>query len=207
MLYSELVNLIRPEVPNAPQKLIIEHIRNATIRFCDRSRWLERDLIAINVVAGEKDYELTAGGDYSIINLVNLFYDGNELIEKSEERIAHLFAVETPLPKYYLFKERGVIRLAGLPTAAIAGGLTGRAVIKPSRIAVEASDELFEAYQEPILAGAKFRLMSMPEKPWSSPEMAAYYSNEFISGIREARVEIRRAHGNRAQAIAGRAFV
>lgn len=59
--------------------------------------------------------------------------------------------------------------------------------LKPVAFATDLPDDLFIQWFDTILAGTFFRLYSMPMKPYSSPQAAAYYGREWRKGIARAR--------------------
>lgn len=56
--------------------------------------------------------------------------------------------------------------------------------------------ELFTTWFEVILDGVLFRLYQMPNKPWASPQLAAYHGTRFRAGINRARDIAERLHTN-----------
>lgn len=58
--------------------------------------------------------------------------------------------------------------------------------LKPVAFSANLSQDLFVQWFETILAGILFRLYSLPMKPYSSPQSAAYYGREWRKGIARA---------------------
>lgn len=54
--------------------------------------------------------------------------------------------------------------------------------------------ELFTTWFEVMLDGTMFRLYQMPNKPWSSPQLATYHGTRFRQGLNRARDIAERMH-------------
>lgn len=99
------------------------------------------------------------------------------------------------LPTRFYFPDDTTVGLLLAPNAG--GNLRINAALKPTRAATTFPDWIYERYVETIAAGAKWKLLSTPKKPYTDMALAAHYEQEFIAGCGEARVRAARA-GSRA---------
>ncbi len=61
--------------------------------------------------------------------------------------------------------------------------------VAPTQDACEVDRKLYTNFYDTVIAGAKFYLYSMMDKPWSSVNRAQEYERRFLSGIRVAALE------------------
>jgi hypothetical protein len=69
-----------------------------------------------------------------------------------------------------------------------------RIALKPTRISTTIEDVVYEDYAEIIGHGAKYRLMSAPSKPFTSPDGAAASKIFFDEGVNAARQRASRGY-------------
>jgi hypothetical protein len=62
-----------------------------------------------------------------------------------------------------------------------------RVALKPTRTSTSIEDFIFEDYAETVYAGARFRLLVVPAKPYTNPELALAFQNQYIGGMNQAR--------------------
>lgn len=193
-----------PELPGAEAALVANAIKRACIEFCERSQFHRQTLTAINVVSGTASYALTApSAAYRICGVVEVQYDlttdQKELFPKTRDDLdAKLGLGWESLSGdviYYLQDTINTVRLVRKPDEAITAGLVVRVAMAPDQAATEASDEIYNEFYDAIAAGAKYRLMLMPSKPWSNSQMAGFYRDRFESEIGAAQVRAARGYG------------
>ncbi len=75
--FDTILKEVSPFVPNCPEPVMVNAIRNAAIDFCDFTGWLTQDLDPISVIANEPLYEIEADGDYEIARVMDpLWFNG-----------------------------------------------------------------------------------------------------------------------------------
>jgi len=181
-MISSLDDLIEDmfiELPGCPEALIKQQLRLAARDFCRQSEAYKIELDPINLVADQQEYDLEPGMNASIARLIWV-KTGEDIDEFTE-----------PLdPADYVLQEEYTLKLLNAPSSSITDGLVVKVALRP-----EFDDEcdldpfFLERYSSTIIAGAKFLLMKMPKKPWSYPDVAMLYRQEFRDGINEAKRE------------------
>lgn len=96
------------------------------------------------------------------------------------------------LPTRFYMPDDGRIGLALAPSET--GNLRIKAALKPTRAATTFPQWIFERYIETIAHGAKWKVMSIPKKPYSDAAMAAYHRGEFYDLIAEAKIRAARSN-------------
>lgn len=202
--YESFFPYVLPDVVGAPEPLVVHHIRNACIEFCEKSLILTRDHDPITVIQGICDYDLEPPGGYLVIKVQRAWLENNPLdpIAPDFVREAAVYnrlfasynAESRSTPHYYLQKDERTISLWPLPDRKFVNGLTLRVALKPTRTSTDIEDVIFEEYAEAIAAGALFRLQASPGKAYTNPEMAVVNKGFFEQGINVARQRASRGH-------------
>jgi len=202
-LYEDFFPYVLPDVVGAPEPLVVHHIRNACIEFCEKSLIITRDHDPITVVANTVDYDLEPPAGYLVVKVQKAWLDNNPLDPIAPDFVREasvynrLFSSYNPggsTPKGFLQKEERSISLWPMPDRKYTNGLTLRVALKPTRASTTIEDVVFEDYAEVIAQGALYRLMASPGKAYTNPEMAGINKGLFDQGINVARQ--RATHGH-----------
>lgn len=166
MNLSNLYSDVKLHVPLSPDILLARALNDAARQFCARALCWEEDLDPIIPVAGQTTYDLDLPGGAVLVKVYGLSGVGVvDLVEKT-----------------VMFDE--------VPTETV----TLRVALQPSRTATTIPDVVGERFGEAIAAGAIARMLIMPGKEWTNPQMAAYHMGVYEAGVSDALV--RRARGN-----------
>ena len=99
------------------------------------------------------------------------------------------------------FENDGVTALPPITARLSAPLPKGRKLTLVAQVRPRLADDMqipavmLSAYAEVIAAGVKARMMAMPGKEWSNPQMAAYYQERYRKGVADARWEKCRGQG------------
>lgn len=193
---------VQPYVPGCPRALIVEHIRDAAIRFCEESTIWRETLDSADAVIGVDDYTMTPDNFSRVTTIVNIMYDGTPIEHKTEEELDHIdYKWRTGItgtPKYYTLLAPNRFKLSRVPEATITDGLVVRVALKPLPSATTVADILFNDWYLQIAEGAKASLKGMKEKIWSDPNGAMDCARNFTFGYTEARIRAQHGFGRSA---------
>lgn len=214
--YTALSTRVRPKVPQCPEPLIEQAVKDAVIDFYRRSRIRRDDLTPVAAVADQAAYTLTPPANCAIVHLLALTYDGeplhptraDELDANWHDLANRRFIVDsgsseastdqwrtlTGTPKAYYQPIPTQVRLVPIPTAALANAIAARAVVCPTEASTSFDDWVFERFYPALVSGALANLLSVPNKPWTSPDLAMYHAEIFGRGISEAMGDALREH-------------
>lgn len=202
--YESFFPYILPEVPGAPEPVIVLAIRNAAIEFCERSLILTRDHDPITLVPKVVDYDLEPPiKETLIIKIQRAFVEGSKIDPLAPDQIRdpaiynRLYAEyeEQPsTPQYYLQKDERSITVWPVPDKIYRNALTMRVAMKPTRDSESVDDVIFEDYAEVIAAGALSRLMASAGKPYTNVQMAAVNKMMFDRGVNLAKLRMNAGH-------------
>lgn len=196
---------IMPSMTGLEIQFAIKHIRGAAIDFCEQSYAWRFDPIAININANQRQYSLSASfDDTEIVRVEQVFVSGKQITVTSmsglaQHNINFINVKGTPTQYTQEFTER--ISLYPLPDKGIVGGLTYKISLRPSRIADGMHDSIGKRYFDAIAHGAKARLLEIPSKPWSDPNLAAYHRAKFDMVVARARDEVSSGYGRGAKRV------
>ena len=200
-LFSSLYDEVLTEVVGVPQPVALNAIRSAAIEFCERSGVWTATHTPINSVANQAAYPFVPEAGTEVCGIFQAWYNGLKIIHRTSAQLESLvsthgstFVSGTPwtaqsgIPKYYTQDRPDEIILAPYPIEAIAAVLTMKVILRPTRAATGMEKWVLDKHFETIAHGAKLRLFSMVQKPWSSPEHAGFNNLKFEKGINDASV-------------------
>lgn len=98
---------------------------------------------------------------------------------------------DVSLPTRYYFPDDSTVGLAMPPNAA--GNLRILAALKPSRSSTVFPTWIFERHIDAVAHGAKAKVMSIPKKPYSDPQMGVYHMGMFDGLVADARIQAARS--------------
>lgn len=184
--YPDVLTSVR----GCPQPTVDHHLRRAAIELCTRSRRLKLDMPAFNTVAGTAEYALAPGAGMETVQIIDAAVDGVP-IDPVRRAIASTmtdWSTDQGRPSLYLMSGNDeTVRLWKTPDAVYAVTLT--LAIKPDQAAVGIEDWFGDRYNDTIAAGALARLMALPKKVWTNPDLALYHNERFEAGVSRACAE------------------
>lgn len=202
--YEDFFPYVLPDVLGAPEPLVVHHIRNACIEFCEKSLILTRDHDPLTIKAEQVDYDLEPPKGYLVVKVQKAWLDNSPLnpIAPDFVRDASVYnrlyssynAASASTPNGYLQKDERSISVWPKPDRDYTNGLTMRVALKPTRASTSIEDVIFEDYAEAIAQGALFRLMASPGKAYTNAEMAVVNKGLFEQAMNVARQ--RATHGH-----------
>lgn len=193
--YTDLFDEVLPEVPGVPQDLAANAIRNTVIEFCQGS-WCWRYIMdPAPVLAGLNTYELDPPPGAEVAQVLLVSVDGKEIHPIGQSDLVArlpLWATERGEVKYFLTDDPAQVILAPVPVRKIAGGLVVTAALQPTRASTTFPTWIWSRYFDALADGAKARLLAMPKKPWTSPELFTLYRGRFDAAMGGAKAESQR---------------
>lgn len=175
---------VQPHVPGCPEIVITAHLQEAAADFCERSEvWrfdIEKDFTSKNT----SDYEIDVPTGAVLANVLNLYVDTLPIKRVSDRHFDLPQNFTTSRPTYYSLYQDSQIRFYPTPDSKYTFDGTG--VLKPSLTATGVEDFIFENHGRTIACGALGKLAIIPNKEWTNPELASYYTAKFFKETDEA---------------------
>jgi hypothetical protein len=177
----------------------MEHeLRRAAQAFFRQTRAWKVDQ-ALKAVVADTDVVAVApdSTDQELVRVEAAWWDGRAMSPVTPEAVDRQFVQEwqthTGTPEHYMELAPGELRIYPVPLADAAEGLRLRLSVAPSDDATGLPDDIALRYRDEIHVGAKARLMLMPGKSWSSPDLAAVYGQAFSGMVAKATMRAARA--------------
>jgi len=199
-----LLPLIRPDVPQCPDFTIESYIVRTVRDFCEQTR-IWREWLNEPVDPGLETYPLEASAEIVAVELVQtgqgvpvrpLSYT---LPGQEEDNMDAMAGVQG-----FTFDPPNVLHLQGTPTQRME--LFADVSLRPALTDTQAPQWILEKYEDAIVNGTLYRLMTRREKPWSDPKLAGLHMQDFRRGVSTARAQRFRKHTNTSLSIKPRAF-
>lgn len=222
---SDFEALILPDVIGCPSFTLTHATRQSIIEFCRKAHVLKKDF-EFTLTSEELESDINNFYDIDLtpyvatteylkpFSIERLNLNGSDYHPIHKELLENatylsIFASQDSQStssdvKYFYFYDNDTIRifdLSGFSTLFLS------VVFKPLQTATSVPTILYEDYLEPIIAGAKYRLLSMPNKGWTDPEAAMHNRGLFREGLSEAKVQVNQGFGQKNKHVQPRSFV
>lgn len=176
-----------PAAQLCPNPIIRREIVNACRDLCERTMLWTAALDPIDVVENEPEYQLaTTGAD--IVGADRAKFNGKTIYPTSETALDEDDTQEdqttwrdktTDIPERYFVTFDKKIRLVYTPDADLSSGLEVWVILSPEITAVTVPGFLWENFKDMIADGARGRLKSIPDQPWTNLETAAGFLQSY----------------------------
>ncbi len=193
MTPEQLLPYLLPEVIGVPDSLATQAIMRSANEFCwETGIWNEiQEPIAVQDNVNEYDLDAPTGAQ--VVTIKSIWMVNRELVPVTMERLQELIPnwqeAKGSDPAYYNCpQDWSTVRIYPIPLGAGGAKLTIRASYTPNQFGSYLPQFLVDTYLDEILAGAKARLMQVPGKSWSNPQLAAVNQIAFAEGITRAKV-------------------
>lgn len=179
---KDFYDYLLPELPGCAPGFLDLHLVEVAREFCQATCVWRADLDAIDLVADEDTYDIDGSETQSVVaKVIRLTVDDDVLYDAEWTRESH-----RDEPTYHLsppFELNGDgTQLTFIedetPAEASADGLVIHAALKPKFGATFLPDLLLTVHLEAFRKAVLSRLMLMPKKPWSNPELAMHYDSQ-----------------------------
>lgn len=186
---SVALSVFRTEVmieANAPTPLVDREVRHAAIEFCDFTKTWNTEVAAegLRIEEGGVEFLYTLPTSARVVTL-HYIPPGCGRSINDAACCAATWYYSTDGSKVHITLQSDTAALDDLKFAIS---------FKPTQDATTLDDDLYNDNLEAIAHGAKARLMAMPGKDWSNPQLSAYHKNEFEKAKRKQKAEVLNAY-------------
>lgn len=190
--YTSLVKEILPYVPLCPDALVEQHIRAATIEFCERSKAYILDMDPFNTTAGVYEYDFDIPVATEVHQVLYMTHDGNDMDPISPRSLELNYPDwrnRTGSPHVYLQKSSSLFWIVPVPSGA--KEVIVSVALKPTRTSTNIDSTVSNQYRDAIIYGALYRLLRMPGREWTDVGAAREYLAQFNNEITQAELRAR----------------
>lgn len=208
--FSKMYRDVRNTVTGCPTDLVHDALRQSAIDFCKHTSVLVVTLDPISLVAGESNYDLVSDPGTHVYGLVAANLNGArlQLVTRTQLDVGYPdWESKTGTPQYALFVPgEEQVRLVPEPDAADTDALFVSVVLAPDDNADGIERDIYLRYKGVLAAGAKEKLLMLPNKAWTNPQLASFYGTEFMVGKSRARQHVLTGDSGIAHQVRGRRF-
>ena len=190
--YTSLVKDILPYVPLCPDALVEQHIRSATIEFCERSKAYILDMDPFNTTAGVYEYDFDIPVATEVHQVLYMTHDGNDMDPISPRSLELNYPDwrnRTGSPHVYLQKSSSLFWIVPVPSGT--KEVIASVALKPTRTSTNIDSTISNQYRDAIVYGSLYRLLRMPNREWTDIGAAREYLAQFNSEIIQAELRAR----------------
>lgn len=197
---SDLVPDVMLYTPGAPDILVEQKILDAAIEFCNLSGYWQQELDPFETIATNDNYDIDTPSDSVIRHILSLSVNGLTIYPSKTvelDRRSQGWRTRTGPPKRFVMKSMTELMLTPIPDAVYP--VTAFASLRPSKDATEIPDILIDFKREEIVAGAIFKLLTIPGRQWTDMQTAGFYRQQFYRGVKQARIDANKQYSNATQ--------
>ncbi|TDN70412.1 hypothetical protein [Paraburkholderia sp. BL10I2N1] len=193
--FDNFLTEVTPYIPDVPEFVAINAIRNAVIEFCRRTRYWQQDLDPVTGVINVSNYEIDTPPNTVVVDVVEAWYNNVLLIPKSIDQLAYIYRTLDwrtlqGNPAYYTRIIEPELLLVPYPVSTLSNALTMRVALAPARSSTTVDSALYEHYLEEIAQGARARLYATHNQPYSDEKAAALYARLFRTAMDKAKIKV-----------------
>lgn len=201
-------NQIRPWVRGAPHEIVQQVLVNVLREFCQFTRAWQYVPAAQTIADATPTYTLLLSAAYAEPVAVEWMSvdGGNSYMKPVEWLDEHIPTWRTRVTNdftYYTQLTPRTVTFGAIPDGAgTTGGWQYRISQKPTMVATQTDDSLFNDWADEIADGVKANLMAMPassDRPWVDAKGAVFHAGEYRRKKTAARVRVQKNYGNANQ--------
>jgi hypothetical protein len=184
-------------VPDVPELVALNAVRNAAIEFCERTLIWQFDVDAMLAIKDVSTYEIDASAGVKFVDVMFGYYDDKLLVPRATDELTRLFRWKdwrTMKGEPAYITRLTAKEVIVVPTPDKAGPkISVRAAFAPTRDASGVGVDVFENYVEIVCHGARARLYNTPGQPYYDKNSALEFDRRFRAGISEVRVMVNKS--------------
>jgi hypothetical protein len=186
--FEDMLNDVLPDVAGCTNELAINALRNAAIELYTKSWIYTQACDPQQTIIGQAEYDLDSFNLYKIIGIVSASIDDAAIIPvgvTSLNRSNLRWQDDNGTPTNYLSYDYTTVRLYPIPDKVQT--LNVHVSLTPTKNSPGVENFIYDLYSEQLAAGAKARLMLMPNKPFTDLNTSREYRAQFAAAITDAK--------------------
>lgn len=194
-VWADFYPQLMPSVRGCPNPTANLALCEAAREFFRRTRLWREWLDPVTVQDGQREYDLDMPSGSVVVRVEACTSNGRPMDVLSANELESDFTAHDQSGAGIVSKDRVTFHLTRLvPTGSV---LQARVSLMPSKAASGIPNDLYEQHCEDIVAGAKHRLMLLPNTDFNNPSLAGFEGDKFQSAIASKAVTAwRGATGN-----------
>lgn len=176
-----------PAAKECPDPIIIRHLADTCRDFCRRTMLWTEELTPIDVVANQAEYALVhataeiVGGDRATFAGKTIKAVSETALDEDDTQTDEdaWRTQTTDIPERFFVNIDKELRLVYIPDADLVGGLVAWVNLQPLIAATQVPGFIWENFKDMITDGAKSRLLSILDMPWSDMKLAVGFGQSY----------------------------
>jgi hypothetical protein len=195
MKISDFLPNIMGDLPSCPDETARIAVVRALQRLCERSKAWAAWVDPILLQDGNPTYDIDPPQGALTLFVREVWCGGRQLTGQDQTYLERTFepGATAQAPLFFNTGARQTVTVYPTPDAPT-DSLRVKAVFQPVLAATSIPDDIALYHGALLEAGAKGALMLQPKKPWSDPQLGAYWTGIFNTGVEAASIDTE--HGN-----------
>lgn len=160
-------------------------LRLAAQEFCQKTKCLVQTQDPVITTATDTVYDFNLPRNVSLVQLISATVDGQTV---------HNLNTDNPGMMRNCIRAVNTKQFELIPAQAAGIPVITTCSVKPSKVATGVDDWLWEQYAEQISLGARARLMTLKDKPYTDAQLGIVNGTRFEEAIGQAKIDAARAH-------------
>ena len=189
ILISIMIPTLIGDVPTASRFVILDALRKTIRDFCVRTQMWKFKQHPIFPVEGQRDYELAEPSETEICSIVQVrqktaprAMDASYTLPQS--------AIRGNIGSIYGRPSRAAFSIFPVPSSNAVDPFLAVVSLQPTLTGEYIQRALYERWENTLLSGARSRLLTMFNKPWTDMNMGAYYRSIYETDLYDALAEM-----------------
>ena len=200
--FSTLAPKVNTSLPGCPYPLVIQYIRDAAIRVCERTLAWRYEQPSFLLTPGQAEYPFPTPIDTDVQAVLAATLNDETL------RVAPLEVAFEQYPQWpvlttdpdeiteYGSQPRMLTQIdlrsflvLPMPDAERDYNLRFIYALKPARHALDMARNILDEHEDAVVHGALQQLLVMPGVQWADRELASYHAKQFLLAVTTARAQ------------------
>lgn len=205
--FTSLLPEVLPSVPGCADIVAVNAIRNSVIEFCERTLYWQELQDSATVTTADFPYDLKAPAGARVTQVLAVIVNGTPIDPTGADALAAVsnwqnHTAQQPLAYYHITPQQ----IGLYPALGTSATLQIRVAYAPTRTATAFEEYLYQTYMEALADGALYRLLGMPGRAWSNPELGLFHRRKFQQAVQGAAVDANKTFSRTQLTIQMRAF-
>lgn len=185
----EFLPRLMPYVVGCPEPMATQALVDSAIAFCNDSLALHSVLEAQQTQINNPEFDIGVATGQAVCRVLRVWVNDREIKGAAVDQINDAGGTSGQPRMFYTRQIDSVLTALLHPTPDAVYSLRVEVATRPTRAAKSFENDLFDLWLEPVIEGAKARLMAIPDQPFSNPGAAVSAAANAMYLSRKARVE------------------
>lgn len=190
---STLLPFVAPDVPEAPEPLVLRNIMLAANDYCVQTGVWDEIQDPVTILDNIHTYDIDTPTGAQVATIKDIWLANRKLIPVSMdqlmEKMPNWQSATGSEPAYYnAASDWTTYRIYPIPYQAQKAKMTLRVAYAPDQFGDVVPRFLVDRWLDEVVAGAKARLLAMVGKPWTNAAAAQFFQRQYEQGILDAKI-------------------